>query len=116
MTWEEPAFTNGEIINYYINVNGTITIESSGSETDFFVSSLDPRFNHRMRVQACTSEGCGPFSNEEMNTSYQDGGEISCSAVHREHVMVISGFYLLWRGRFYQTPSTPAYNTFVQCL
>jgi usherin len=58
VTWEEPAFTNGEIINYYINVNGTITIESSGSETDFFVSSLDPRFNHRI-----TFSKLKPFSN-----------------------------------------------------
>ena len=74
MTWEEPTSANGEIINYNISVNdGDIMIESSGMGTEFVVTGLEPYTEYSVRVQACTSEGCGPFSNEILNTTLQEG-------------------------------------------
>ena len=72
VNWKEPAITNGEITKYKINVNdGAITMDSGGRETEFVVTELDPRSNYSMKVQACTSAGCGPFSDAIMNISLQ---------------------------------------------
>ena len=74
VTWEEPSSTNGEIINYNISVNvRAMVIESSGMGTEFVVTGLEPFTDYSVRVQACTSEGCGPFSNEIMNATLQEG-------------------------------------------
>ena len=74
VTWAEPASTNGEIINYNISINdGAMLIESSGMGTEFVVTGLEPYTDYSVRVQACTSEGCGPFSNEILNTTLQEG-------------------------------------------
>ena len=74
VTWEEPTSPNGEIINYNININdGAMVIESSGIGIEFVVTGLEPFTDYSVRVQACTSEGCGPFSNEIMNTTLQEG-------------------------------------------
>ena len=48
-------------------------IESSGIGTEFVVTELEPFTDYSVRVQACTIEGCGPFSNEIMNTTLQEG-------------------------------------------
>ena len=73
MTWEEPTSPNGEIINYISVNDGAIIRERSGMGTKFDVTGLEPYTNYSVKVQACTSEGCGPFSNEMMNTTLQDG-------------------------------------------
>ena len=74
MTWEEPSSTNGEIINYNINTNvRAVVIESSGIETELVVTELEPFTDYFVRVQACTIEGCGPFANEIMNITLQEG-------------------------------------------
>ena len=75
VTWAEPISTNGIIINYNINIinDGAMVIESSGIGTEFVVTGLEPFTDYSVRVQACTSEGCGPFSNEIMNTTLQEG-------------------------------------------
>ena len=70
VAWEEPSSTNGEIINYKISIinDEAMVIESSGIGTVFVVTELEPFTDYSMRVQACTIEGCGPFSNEIMNS------------------------------------------------
>ena len=74
MTWGEPSSANGEIINYNIDLNDGATVrESSGMGTEFVVSGLLPYTDYSVRVQACTSEGCGPFSNELSSTTLQEG-------------------------------------------
>ena len=74
MTWEEPSSENGEIINYNIDLNdGAIVRESSGMGTVFVVSGLLPYTDYSVRVQACTSEGCGSFSDEISGTTLQEG-------------------------------------------
>ena len=74
VTWEEPTSPNGEIINYNISLNDeAITEESSGIVTEFNVTGLEAYTNYSVRVQACTSEGCGPFSNEIIDTTLQYG-------------------------------------------
>ena len=78
VTWEEPSSTNGEIINYKISIinDGAIVIEGSGIGTEFVVTELEPFTDYFVRVQACTIEGCGPFSNEIMNTTLQEGSYV----------------------------------------
>ena len=74
VTWAEPTSTNGEIINYNIDINdGAMLIESSAIGTEFVVTGLEPFTDYSVRVQACTSEGCGPFSNEIINITLQEG-------------------------------------------
>ena len=86
VTWEEPSSTNGEIINYNISViGGAMVIESSGMGTEFVVTGLEAFTDYSVTVQACTSEGCGPFSNEIMNATLQEG-EI---CIYNEHTAML---------------------------
>ena len=87
MTWAEPTSTNGEIINYNINIinDGAMVIESSGIGTEFVVTGLEPFTDYSVRVQACTSEGCGLFSNEIISTTLQEG-EI---CIYNEHTAML---------------------------
>ena len=74
VTWAEPTSTNGDIINYNINIDDrTMLLNSSGNGTEFVVTGLEPYTEYSVRVQACTSEGCGPFSNEILTTTLQEG-------------------------------------------
>ena len=74
VTWKPPKFANGEIISYKIAVNpGAIVIKSDGSGTEFVVTGLESYTNYSIKVQACTSQGCGPFSNEILSTTLLDG-------------------------------------------
>ena len=90
VTWAEPTSTNGEIINYNISVNvGAVVIESSGMGTEFVVTGLEAFTNYSVRVQACTSEGCGPFSNEIMNATLQEGEICTCTCIYNEHTAML---------------------------
>ena len=76
VTWEEPTFMSGQIIHYNIDIDDSVRamlLESSGMGTKFIVTGLEPYTEYSVRVQACTSEGCGSFSNEIMNTTLQEG-------------------------------------------
>ena len=79
VTWAEPTSTNGDIINYNINIDDrAMLLESSGMGTEFVVTGLEPYTEYSVRVQACTSEGCGPLSNEILNTTSEEGEIILC--------------------------------------
>ena len=65
---------SSEIIHYNIDIDDrAMLLESSGNGTEFVVTGLEPYTEYGVRVQACTSEGCGPFSNEILNTTLQEG-------------------------------------------
>ena len=73
VTWAEP---NGKIDRYNIRINVgamPMLLESSGNGTEFVVTDLDPYTEYSVTVQACNSEGCGPFSNEILTTTLQEG-------------------------------------------
>ena len=72
VTWAKPSY---KILNYTISVNDehNITILNSVIQTVFVVTGLEPYTNYSVKVQACTSEGCGPFSNEILTTTLQEG-------------------------------------------
>ena len=79
VTWKDPSSTNGEIINYNIHIfinDEAMVIESNGMGTEFDVTGLEPFIDYSVRVQACTSDGCGPLSNEITCTTNLETGEI----------------------------------------
>ncbi|ELU01149.1 hypothetical protein CAPTEDRAFT_219707 [Capitella teleta] len=62
VTWLEPMFPNGIIIEYRLYHNGLQVLNSSFI-TYKFIDGLQPWSLHRFRVSACTVKGCGS-SNE----------------------------------------------------
>lgn len=76
-TWSAPTMTNGMITEYILRYSPTDEEseerEEGITETEFTVTGLVPYTNYTVSVQACTSEGCGPFSNEISAETLQEG-------------------------------------------
>lgn len=58
LSWDEPAFPNGILINYTVLQNEEEIADVSPSFTTYNVTGLLPFTNYQFSVLACTAAGC----------------------------------------------------------
>lgn len=58
LSWDEPAATNGILVNYTVLVGGVALTTTPPSVLVYNVTSLSPFTGYSFTVQACTSVGC----------------------------------------------------------
>ena len=77
VTWDPPANSNGEVLNYRIQVvnikapYSLVTLENT-TETTHTVSGLLPSTEYGVTVKVFTSAGSGPGANESVITKEVD--------------------------------------------
>ena len=73
--WVVPEVTNGPITSYnvvYMLVAMGTRMENS-TNTSLVLDRLEPYANYTIAVQACTAAGCGPFSEEIIALTQEEG-------------------------------------------
>ena len=71
-----PEVTNGLITSYnvvYMLVAMGTRMENSTNATLLMLDTLEPYANYTIAVQACTAAGCGPFSEEIIALTQEEG-------------------------------------------
>lgn len=74
--WVVPEVTNGPITSYsvvYMLVAMGTRMENSTNATSLVLDRLEPYANYTIVVQACTTGGCGPFSEEIIALTQEEG-------------------------------------------
>ncbi|KAM7406312.1 hypothetical protein PAMP_000697 [Pampus punctatissimus] len=68
VSWTPPDTPNGIITSYGLWLDGALILNSSSSQRFFVVKGLSPWSRHVLRLQACTTRGCGKGPMVEMHT------------------------------------------------
>ncbi|KAM6942982.1 usherin [Xenentodon cancila] len=68
VSWTPPDTPNGVVTSYGLWLDGVLIMNSSSSQTSFMVEGLSPWSRHVLRLQACTSQGCGKGPMVEVRT------------------------------------------------
>ena len=71
-----PEVTNGPITSYsvvHMLVAMGTRMENSTNATSLVLDRLEPYANYTIVVQACTTGGCGPFSEEIIALTQEEG-------------------------------------------
>ncbi|XP_029001116.1 usherin isoform X2 [Betta splendens] len=69
VSWTPPDTPNGVITSYGLWLDGLLLVNTTSSQRFFVVDGLSPWTRHVLRLQACTSRGCGKGPMVEMRTS-----------------------------------------------
>ena len=83
--WSAPTMPNGIITEYILRYSpsdgGSGRREEGITGTEFTLTGLVPYTSYTVSVQACTFEGCGPFSNEISAETLQEGTVLSAACL-----------------------------------
>lgn len=91
VTWAEPTTPNGVIISYTVAANNRAIVRADVTGTEVVLSGLDPYTSYSVSVQACTSEGCGSFSDEITVTTLEEGEVLYTIVLHIECLDICNG-------------------------
>ncbi|XP_025090014.1 usherin-like [Pomacea canaliculata] len=122
VTWQEPEFPNGRIINYDLFQNGIIVI--TGMAMNYSVGGLLPYSRHLFRLRACTQQGCGSSLEVEARTqeaspqglvvlvaSVVDARTVNVSWTQPAQANGFLYFNVYFEGLFYANPGVWNYTT-----
>ena len=78
VTWTPPDIPNAPSVNYSVSYKlidsvSSVNVESEIADTTFVLTGLAAYTEYSVMVQACSSLGCGPFSEYVIQRTKEEG-------------------------------------------